>query len=197
MSVCTSANGCPFYEAVEASIVKRIRFAAMFPYCNGGKSVQCAIREQLLLNREPEAHLLPDGSRGDYKADTVSHAVSPKTPAATSSERFLIIEDSPIFSGYAANAIRHTYPKSDVVECRTFQDAEKALRAGRFNLVVSGFGLDDGKTVHDIRRLTDLPIVLLTGRPDHDVSTLGRVHMVQKGSSFEAMRGALGALLGA
>lgn len=196
MSHCSESDRCPFYTAVEASIVKRIRFASMYPYCNGGKAAACSIRAELLQANEPAADLLPDGTRGDYCGETSSNAVS-ASARSSSRERFVVVEDSPIFASFAANSVRFSHPDAEVIECHTFAEAESALRSGPVKLIISGFGLDGGRTVHDVRRLCDAPIVLLTGRPDRDVSGLERVHMVEKGAGSEAMRSAIGALLGA
>lgn len=202
MSKCSASAGCPFHTAVEASVIKRIRFASAYPYCNGSMATFCAIRKVLSAGGTPDTDLMPDGSRGERWDETAaSRAVKPGAPSfersASSSRRFLVVEDSPIFAKFACNTIEYIYPDAEVVECHTYADAARELRTSSFRLVVSGFGLDGGKTAHDIRKLSDAPMVLLTGRPDRDTQGLGAATMVQKGAGSDAMRAAITGLLGA
>ncbi|MHB9003420.1 MAG: hypothetical protein ACYC6C_05075 [Coriobacteriia bacterium] len=202
MSKCSSSDGCPFHSAVEASVIKRIRFASAYPYCNGSMATYCAIRKVLSAGGQPDTDLLPDGSHGERWDETAaSRAVTSGALSydrhVSSSRRFLVVEDSPIFAKFACNSIQYIYPDAEVIECHTYADAARELRANSFRLVVSGFGLDGGKTAHDIRKLSDAPMVLLTGRPDRDTQGLGTAAMVQKGAGSDAMRAAITGLLGA
>lgn len=201
MTKCSSSDGCPFHTTVEASIIKRIRFASAYPYCNGSLAVHCAIRKVMAAGGIAEKDLLPDGSRGERWDEAPSRAVTPvgstTSSRAHAGQRFLVVEDSPIFAKFASNTIQYVYPDAEVIECHTYADAAREIRTGKFKLIVSGFGLDGGKTAHDIRSLCDAPMVLLTGRPDRDAAGLGTATVVQKGAGSDAMRAAITGLLGA
>lgn len=202
MTKCSSSGDCPFHTAVEASIIKRIRFASAYPYCNGSLAPKCAIHNVMLSGGVLDRDLMPDGSRGErWDDETSSRAVTSgrAVPSSkySSRHRFLVVEDSPIFAKFATNTIQYEYPDAEVVECHTYADAARELRTGHFKLVVSGFGLDAGKTAHDIRGLCDAPMVLLTGQPDRDTTGLGTAALVQKGAGSDAMRAAITGLLGA
>jgi CheY-like chemotaxis protein len=82
------------------------------------------------------------------------------------SRKFMVIEDSPVFATLTSTAIRMGFPEARVEECHSFQDAAARLRGGTVDLLVCGYGLDEGKTAHDIRALSDAPMVVITGRPD-------------------------------
>lgn len=194
MATCPSALSCPFFVEVEASLIKRVRFAAAFPYCNAGRHTECALYGSVAIGSKPPAGILPDGSFGEYLGSGRDAA----EPAVCSIQhRYLVIEDSPIFAGFAANALRNERPDAEVVVCNGFDEAQRHLADDKFTLVVSGYGVGGGKTVHDIRALCDAPIVLFTGRDDCEVGTLGKVRVAKKSGGSAGLRDAMAALLGA
>lgn len=80
--------------------------------------------------------------------------------------KFLVVEDSPVFAALATSTIRLGFPDARVEQCHTYDEALDQLKAGMVDVLVCGYGLDSGKTAHDIRALFDVPMVVLTGRPD-------------------------------
>jgi DNA-binding NarL/FixJ family response regulator len=107
----------------------------------------------------------------------------------------LVVDDSPIFAMIAANAVTYHMPHAKVACCGSYREAEALLRTSHFETVVSGFGIGSGHTVHDIRRITEAPIVVLTGRPEGQVDAPTNSRVVQKGTGPEALRMAIGASL--
>ena len=179
MAGCPRSSECVFYRTIEPSIVKRVRYAGSFGYCRGGQHEACAIHTRLASGLQVTPGTMPDGSMGDYLTEdrSVIH-------------RFLVIEDSPIFAALASNTITSTFTGAQVVRATTYEDAAPELDGGMFSAVVCGFGLGGERTVHDVRRLTTAPIVVLTGRLGHvDVPHGARV--VQKGAGPEALASAL------
>jgi hypothetical protein len=76
----------------------------------------------------------------------------------------LVVEDSPIFSALAASTVRMGFPHSSVLECHSYEEAAILLTAGHVDALVCGYGLGEGKTAHDLREISDAPMVVLTGR---------------------------------
>jgi hypothetical protein len=194
MSECTKSASCVFYQSVEPSLVKRIRFAGAFPYCRGGRHDECAIHVRIEAGDPIPPNLMPDGTTGDYLDEAASASA---TVSSARGKRFLVVDDSPVFAALAANALRQNFPEADVVQCHAFDEAESHLGAGEFALVVSGNGLGGGRTVADVRRLTFAPIVLFTGRPVPADQMPSNSRLVQKGAGPEALRLAAESLLGA
>lgn len=78
---------------------------------------------------------------------------------------YLVVEDSPVFAAISANTLSAIVgDRGEVIKCSDFEDAEPHLMSGRVKLVVCGYGLGGGRTVHDVRRICWAPIVILTGR---------------------------------
>lgn len=200
MAHCPQSGACTFFQAIEPSIVKRIKFASAFPYCKGDKFTECAIHSRMTSGRDVLSDLLPDGSAGDY-LDT------PRAGTATSATRignhgtgtdgscFLVVDDSPVFAIIAANAIKQHISGAEVEVCATFGEAEAVIRSKGIRLVISGYGLGDGRTVLDVRRMTEAPILVFTGRPGEDRELPARSRVVAKGAGPDALRGALDHLL--
>lgn len=193
MGACPQTSTCVFFSAIEPSLVKRIKFASAFPYCRGGRHEECAIRSYVVAGDDAPEGLLPDGMRGDYLGSDDSAG---NQRAVSSSTRFLVVDDSPVFATIAANAMRQQYPEAEVVCCHSFDDAEPTLRDSSYSLVVSGNGLGGGRTVHDVRRLTFAPIVLFTGRAPAESEMPANSRVVAKGAGPEALRLAVESLLG-
>lgn len=198
MAHCPQSESCAFYQAIEPSIVKRIKFASAFPYCKGDKFAECAIRSRMISGREVPSDLLPDGSAGDY-LDEPRQGASPilaeSRSAGTAGSCFLVVDDSPVFAIIAANAIKQHVSGAEVEVCATFDEAEAVIRSKGIRLVVSGYGLGDGRNVLDVRRLTEAPILVFTGRPGEDRELPARSRVVAKGAGPDALRGALEYLL--
>lgn len=176
---CPRTNQCVFHLTVEPSIVKRVRYAALFPYCRGGQHESCALHAAMRDDLEIPVNLMPDGTVGDYLED---HEVCRM-------RRFLIIEDSPIFASLTSSCITATFKGAQIVRKTSFESALEDL--GRdYAAIVCGFGLGDGKTAHDIRTHTEAPMVVLTGRPDHVELPRG-ARRVGKSEGPEALAAAL------
>ena len=199
MAHCPQSGSCTFFQAIEPSIVKRIKFASAFPYCKGDRFAECAIRSRMTSGRDVPPDLLPDGSAGDY-LDAPSSTTAPSAPrgghsAGAAGSCFLVVDDSPVFAIIAANAIKQHVSGAVVEVCATFAEAETVMRSKGIRLVVSGYGLGEGKTVLDVRRMTQAPILVFTGRPGEDRELPNRSRVVAKGAGPEALRGALDHLL--
>lgn len=186
MPLCPIHDSCGFYAAVEPSLVKRIKYASAYPYCKGGMHETCAIHSYIKRGRTAPADLLPNGTTADY-ADAASHA--PRTG-------YLVIEDSPVFAAIAGHAIRDRVPQAEVIECTSFSEAEQHLRSGDLQLVVCGYGIGDGRTAHDVRRMTQAPLVVLTGIPEDEIEAPPDSRVVFKMSGPNALKAAIDAALG-
>lgn len=199
MAHCPQSGSCTFFQAIEPSIVKRIKFASAFPYCKGDKFAECAIHSRVTSGRDVPPDLLPDGSTVDYQDASLSGAaVSAQRGGYDSGPTgacFLVVDDSPVFAIIAANAIKQHVSGAVVEVCATFAEAETVMRSKVIRLVVSGYGLGDGKTVLDVRRMTAAPILVFTGRPGEDRELPDRSRVVAKGAGPDALRGALDLLL--
>jgi len=191
MSACPTSSTCVFYTTIERSLIKRIKFASAFPYCKAGRHDECALIAYMNRGDAPPADLLPDGTHADYREDgEVAAAVR------SGGASFLVVDDSPVFATLAANVLRDAYPGADVVTCHSFVEAEQHLADGHFRLIVSGQGLGDGHTVHDVRRRTMAPIVVFTGRDVEPEKRPANSQVVLKGAGPGALRQAADVLLG-
>jgi hypothetical protein len=187
---CPRSEQCGFYEVVSASVVKRVKHASAFIYCRGGRHESCAVHRLLADGAPVPAGLMPDGTVGDWAEDALGAATG-----RAAAGRFLIIEDAPVFAALAAAAIANHFPGAEVERCATYDEAEPRLLTGRYTAVVCGFGLGGNRTAHDVRRLTNAPIVVLTGRPDEIEVPVG-AQVVRKGAGSEALVSALRACIG-
>lgn len=180
---CPRNNQCVFHLTVEPSIIKRVRYAALFPYCRGGQHETCALFTAMQTNRTIPLNLMPDGTTGDYLEDDT----------VCTMRRFLIIEDSPVFAALASSCITATFKGAQVVRKPSYADALEDL--GReYAAIVCGFGLGGGKTAHDVRTHTEAPMVVLTGRPDQ-VDVPRGARKVGKSEGPEALAAALRAAI--
>lgn len=193
MAECARGDDCVFHLTVEPSIMKRIRYAGAYPYCRGGRHEECAIHSCLQRGDSVPTNLMPDGSIGDYVDDAAQTASAGRV--GTRGHRFMIVDDSMVFATIAANALRQCYPDAEVVQCHSYGEAAPQLRQNQFNLVVSGAGIGDGHTVHDVRQLTHAPIVLFTGRPVAPTDMPVNAKLVMKAAGPTALREAVQALL--
>jgi hypothetical protein len=180
---CPRSDTCDFGRIVSSNVIKRVKFASAYPYCRGGRHDSCAIHGLLERGRPVPEDLLPDGQTGSYR-----------DREGRGDQRFLVIEDSPVFAALAASTIANHFTGAEIVRHTSFTDAEDDLRAGRHSVVVCGFGLGDGRTANDVRRLTTAPIVVLTGRPGQLELPFG-ARQVSKGAGPEALVSAINASL--
>jgi hypothetical protein len=184
MSTCPHSHECGFHNAVAPSIIQRVRHASAFVYCRGGKHESCALGVLLADGAEVPLNLMPDGSMGRWDEGEL----------AARSRRFMVIEDSPVFAQLASATIASHYDGAEVVRHLSFGDAERDLAEGEYTAVVCGFGLGDGRTAHDVREVTDAPMVVLTGRLD-GVEAPSRAFVVEKSAGPQALVAALRACL--
>lgn len=187
MASCPQATRCVFYTSVQPSVVKRIKFASAFPYCNGSIFAQCALYERIDTGRPVEPNLLPTGGFGDYLESEALGA---------NGERYVVVDDSPIFATMVSNSLRTYAPRAYVVECRSYDDASTAIASGPVTLVVSGNGIGSGKTAQDIRRITTAPMIVLSGRPENEVELPSNARFISKGAGPAAITSAIDGLLG-
>lgn len=175
---CPRAEACAFHQAVEPSIIKRVKYANVYAYCRGGDHGKCALYSKMEAGLPVATNLMPDGTIGDY------------TDTGVVARRFLIIEDAPIFAALASSTIADHFQGSEIVRRTSYETAADDLRSSTFSAIVCGFGLGGDKTVHDVRRVTSAPIVVLTGRLGHIDAPYGS-QVVAKGAGPEALASAL------
>ncbi|MDZ4169246.1 MAG: hypothetical protein U1E26_06275 [Coriobacteriia bacterium] len=192
MSVCPKGASCAFFTTIEPSLVKRVKYASAYPYCKGGRHAECSLWALMAEGRSVPMDLLPDGSISDYRASGL-HGAQPRGDVG---ERFLVVDDSPVFATLAANSLRQSYPGASVVECHSFIEAEPLLKQGGLRLVVSGNGLGDGYSALDVRRNTSAPIVLFTSDVPSEADTPANSQVVLRAAGPAMLRQATDALLG-
>lgn len=105
--------------------------------------------------------------------------------------RVIVLDDSPVFSLFAAQAVASALPGADVTRYASFGEARQHLAGDQCDLVVCGFGVGDGMTANDVRRLSKAPIVLLTGRPMDEIGLPSKSHLVRKGAGPDALQAAI------
>lgn len=151
---CPMSESCELNRALRSSVIKRVRYPEVLPFCESGNGEGCALFAQLSVGRAVPRDLLPDGTRGDYMDDGRSDTY-----------RFMVIEDSQVFAVLTSSALRTHFPGA-TVDCRgSFAEAEADLSTTSYSAVICGYGLGGEHTVHDVRRVSRVPIVVLTGRP--------------------------------
>lgn len=195
MADCPRDGSCTFHLTVEPSIVKRIRYAGAYPYCKGGKYEDCALYSYVERGDSVPVNLMPDGSRGDYMDDVAVDAPMGESKAPGVIHRFIIVDESMVFATIAANALRQGFPDAEVVQCHSYNEAAPKLRREHFHLVVSGHGIGDGRTVHDVRHLTFAPILCFTGRHAEPSELPDNSKVVLKAAGPSALREAAMELL--
>ena len=137
--------------------------------------------------------------QGEASVDTLSgqsQTVSQSTLGMPGKgRRFLVIDDSQVFLALASSTVALTFLGAEVVRHNTFDAAANDLRAGSFDAIICGYGIGEGKTAHDLRALTNAPMVVLTGRLGGIDAPRGAV-VVEKGAGPEALSQALHQVLG-
>lgn len=195
MSTCPRSDSCGFFQAVQPSLVKRLKYATSYPYCNTGRHNNCAIYTYIADGRTPPSDLLPDGGIGEYgeagDAGDLDEVDDPGTGM-----KVVVLDDSAVFAMFAANAVASALPGATVVRCETYTDALAELSDGSCGLVVCGYGVGEGVTAHDLRRASSAPMVLLTGRPESEIDMPSNARVVLKGAGPDALRAAIGAAAG-
>lgn len=177
---CEYHDSCTFFESASASIITRIKYASAFPYCKGGRDGECAIAVEMSAGRTVPQGLLPTG---EY--DAVDHVIAPVV-RHHSSKTIIVIDDSPIFVRLAMAAVQNACSGYDVISAASLEDARQMLEDSPA-LVVTGYGVGGGRTVHDVVALIDreTPVVVFTGKPNVSLPT-GAV-LVEKTSGASAL----------
>lgn len=180
---CPVAESCDLHQVLRASVIKRVRYPQVLPYCENTDGSACALYQYVSSGRPVPRGLMPDGS--------TDHSVEDGRPTE---RRFLVIEDSSVFATLTSSALR-THFTGAVVDCReSFDQAVGDLRSTQYSAIICGYGLGGDRTVHDVRDVTEVPIVVLTGRPGHLELPRGS-KMVTKGAGPEALVAAIRELL--
>jgi len=180
---CPVAESCDLHQALRASVIKRVRYPQVLPNCENTDGSACALYQYVSSGRPVPRGLMPDGS--------TDHSVEDGRPTE---QRFLVIEDSSVFATLTSSALR-THFTGAAVDCReSFDQAVGDLRSTQYSAIICGYGLGGDRTVHDVRDVTEVPIVVLTGRPGHLELPRGS-KMVTKGAGPEALVAAIRELL--
>lgn len=103
----------------------------------------------------------------------------------------VVLDDSPIFSLFAAHAVEKAVPGVRVIRSANFTEALPHMTSSQCQLVVCGYGVGEGMTAHDVRRVSDAPMVLLTGRPLDEIGLPSNSRVVTKGAGPEALQSAV------
>lgn len=172
---CPVSDACELHQQLRSSVIKRVRYPQVLPQCESTNGEQCALYAHLAAGRIVPRNLLPDGSAGDWAEDTRGTA-----------RRLLIIEDSQVFATLTASALRTRFPGSVVDIQPSFAAAQSDLVSTKYSAVICGYGLGGDHTVHDVRRVTKVPIVVLTGRPD-EIALPSGSRKVMKASGPDAL----------
>lgn len=177
---CELHESCAFYANASSSIVARLKYASAFPYCKGGKEDECAIAMEVRAGRTATPGLLPTGEY-ETPAETAAPVVRLR-----SSRTIIVIDDSPIFVRLAMAAVQNACAGYDVVSAASLDDARHMLEDSPA-LVVTGYGVGGGRTVHDVVALLDreTPVVVFTGKPN--VSLPNGAVLVEKTSGASAL----------
>lgn len=177
---CDLHGSCAFYENASSSIVARIKYASAFPYCKGGREDECAIAREVKAGRSASPGLLPTG---EY--ETFENSAAP-VARRRSSRTIIVIDDSPIFVRLAMAAVQNACTGYDVISAASLDDARHILEDSPA-LVVTGYGVGGGRTVHDVVALLDreTPVVVFTGKPNVNLP-MGAV-LVEKTSGASAL----------
>ena len=182
MATCPHSGFCAFFRAVEPSLLKRIKYASSFPYCNSGKQESCALYPFLEGGHTPPSDMLPNGDLGEYAEE---QSVGPGLEV-------IVLEDSAVFATLAAQAVVASLPGASVVRCDSYAEAATRLREGSCGLIVCGYGVGEGRTAHDVRRLTAAPMVILTGHAGREGDLPSGSHLVLKSAGPDALKAAIG-----
>ncbi|MDY0340372.1 MAG: hypothetical protein RBS17_04080 [Coriobacteriia bacterium] len=172
---CPVSDACELHRQLRSSVIMRVHNPHVLPRCDSTSGEQCALYSYLAAGRSVPCNLLPDGSIGDWESGTSSPA-----------RRFLIIEDSRVFATLTSSTLRTHFPGSVVDVKPSFVEAEADLGATPYTAVICGYGLGGEHTVHDVRRVAKVPIVVLTGRPD-DIALPSGSRKVMKASGPDAL----------
>ncbi|MBN2248526.1 MAG: hypothetical protein JW733_07490 [Coriobacteriia bacterium] len=172
---CPVSDACELHQQLRSSVIKRVRYPNVLSLCESSTGEGCALYGHLAAGRTLPRNLLPDGSTGEWADDSQSVA-----------RRYLIIEDSQVFATLTASALR-TRSTGAIVDVRpSFAEAESDLGSTQYTAVICGYGLGGEHTVHDVRRVTRAPIVVLTGRPD-EIALPSGSRKVMKASGPDAL----------
>ena len=71
MAGCPSSADCVFYQTIEPSIVKRVRYASVYSYCRGGEHAACALYDKIAAGLPVVHNLMPDGSIGFRRSNGI------------------------------------------------------------------------------------------------------------------------------
>lgn len=176
---CPVSDACALHHALRSSVIKRVRYPHVLPQCEGTGGEECALYAYLSTGRPVPHGLLPDGSTGDYSDRSAGQAY-----------RLMVIEDSQVFATLTASTLRTHFPGATVDIKTSFAAAESDLTSIQYSAVICGYGLGGDHTVHDVRRVTRVPIVVLTGRPD-EIALPSGSRKVMKASGPDALASAV------
>lgn len=162
-NTCPRSRTCDFFRTVAPSFVLRMKYATMYPYCQGGQHETC-VRWWLLENDRPVPHdLMPDGGKDDFGA--LASPLSPK--------RILVIDDMPMFTRVMRAHLEAIHPGTEVIESSSANEALGILRSGRaFDLVITDYNMP-GMTGEDLIRemrsdaaFTGIPVIVMSTEPN-------------------------------
>jgi len=189
MSTCPEGKSCPFHQAVERNVLKRVKYASAFPLCRRGEFSRCAIRPYLLRGEPAPEDLMPTGECERYGDGAHS-------PGHSNSSRVLIVEPSAVFRTLARNAVQSCMDAERVVAAGTFEEAVRQLSGQPVGLLVCAERFDCGRTAHDIRAISSAPMIVLTSNDAALQSPPARSRVVARSAGPEIMRSAIAAFLG-
>jgi hypothetical protein len=114
----------------------------------------------------------------------------------SNSDVYLVVEDSPVFAALFTSTVRDVVGGAgEVVRCNSLDEAEPYLLRGNVKLVVGGYGLGNGRTAADLRDISDVPMVVMSGRPS-GITALRNATIIQKSDGPDKLREAIRSLIG-
>lgn len=117
--------------------------------------------------------------------------------ASSGSGLYLIVEDSPVFAALFTNTMRDVVgAEAEVIRCNSYDQAAAHLTQSDVRLMVTGYGVGDGKTAHDLRAISQVPMVVMTGRPG-GVTAPPNATLLSKSAGPDKLRAAIAELLAA
>ena len=179
VAVCPPVSeSCELHQALRSSVIKRVRYPHVLPQCEGTRG-----------SSAPSTHTSPPAARCPTGCCPMARPVTTRI-GRLANRKVLVIEDSQVFATLTASTLRTHFSGSTVDIKTSFAAAESDLNSIQYTAVICGYGLGGDHTVHDVRRVTKVPIVVLTGRPD-EIALPSGSRKVMKASGPDALASAV------
>lgn len=155
---CAHDAVCFFAQSVGRSPVLKVKYAALYRYCRGGDSSQCARLRAMRASGRPLDGLLPDGS--------LDPSIAGRQP------RVLVVDDVPVFRKLMEGIVARSIEGVEIVSAGGGQEALTMLSSGDVDLVVTDYnmpGISGGDLVKELRgpsRRSGVPVIVFSTETD-------------------------------